>query len=195
MSLPALASLPAALSPLALRAEQSLQHAFAELSSEAAAAFAGWPRARVEALQRVGAASDFVVQQGLRDPQMLLDLAASGELERSLGAGELRGQLALALEACADDDELGRRLRRYRNRQQLRIIWRDISRQADLIETCRDLSDLADACIDLIKDVGADRMSFGDNDFQCQHDARHLATGGALAYRNLRSSCMGLDRD
>ena len=149
MSLPALASLPAALSPLALRAEQSLQHAFAELSSEAAAAFAGWPRSRVEALQRVGAASDFVVQQGLRDPQMLLDLAASGELERSLGAGELRGQLALALETCADDDELGRRLRRYRNRQQLRIIWRDISRQADLIETCRDLSDLADACIDL----------------------------------------------
>src|SRR3989338_1799355 len=149
MSLPALASLPAALSPLALRAEQSLQHAFAELSSEAAAAFAGWPRARVAALQRVGAASDFVVQQGLRDPQMLLALAASGELERSLGAGELRGQLAQALEECADDDELGRRLRRFRNRQQLRIIWRDISRQADLIETCRDLSDLADACIDL----------------------------------------------
>ncbi|MGY8828597.1 MAG: hypothetical protein ACKVIS_03440, partial [Pseudomonadales bacterium] len=60
MSLPALASLPAALSPLALRAEQSLQHAFAGLSSEAAAAFAGWPSERLEALQRVGAASDFV---------------------------------------------------------------------------------------------------------------------------------------
>ena len=39
-------------------------------------------------------------------------------------------------------------MRRFRNRQQVRIIWRDISRQADLIETCRDLSDLADACID-----------------------------------------------
>ena len=149
MSLPVLASLPAALSPLALRAEQSLQQAFAGLSSEAAAAFAGWPGERLEALRRVGAASDFVVQQGLRDPQMLLDLAASGELERRLAAGELRAQLAQALTGCADDDELGRRLRRFRNRQQLRIIWRDISRQADLIETCRDLSDLADACIDL----------------------------------------------
>ncbi len=149
MSLPALASLPAALSPLAVRAEQSLQQAFAGLSSEAATAFATWPAERLEAQRRVGAASEFVLQQGLRDPQMLLDLAASGELERSLASGELRGQLAQALAECADEDELARRLRRYRNRQQLRIIWRDISRQADLIETCRDLSDLADACIDL----------------------------------------------
>src|SRR3990167_5823961 len=149
MSLPALASLPAALAHLVPRAEQFLQQAFAALGGESAAAFSGWPSERLAAWQRVAAASDFVVQQGARDPQMLLALAASGELERSLGAGELRCQLARVLEDCADDDELGRRLRRFRNRQQLRIIWRDISRQADLIETCRDLSDLADACIDL----------------------------------------------
>ncbi|HEX5841732.1 MAG TPA: bifunctional [glutamate--ammonia ligase]-adenylyl-L-tyrosine phosphorylase/[glutamate--ammonia-ligase] adenylyltransferase [Pseudomonas sp.] len=149
MSLPALASLPALLAPLALRAEQSVQQACTALSAEAAAQFAAWPQARSEALRRVGAASDFVVQHGLRDPQMLLDLAASGELERRLGAGEMREQLATHLLECASEDELARRLRRFRNRQQLRIIWRDISRQADLVETCRDLSDLADACIDL----------------------------------------------
>ena len=100
-------------------------------------------------MQRVTAASDFVMQQGLRDPQMLLDLAASGELERRLGAGELRGQLAEQLSECTDENALARCLRRFRNRQQVRIIWRDVSRQADLVETCRDLSDLADACIDL----------------------------------------------
>lgn len=149
MSLPALASLPALLAPLALRAEQSVQQACTALSAEAAAQFAAWPQARSEALRRVGAASDFVVQQGVRDPQMLLELAASGELERRLGAGEMREQLAAHLLECASEDELARRLRRFRNRQQLRIIWRDISRQADLVETCRDLSDLADACIDL----------------------------------------------
>jgi glutamate-ammonia-ligase adenylyltransferase len=149
MSLPTLASLPAALCPLTLRAEQSLQQAFSELSSEATAAFAGWPTERVEALQRVATASDFVVQQSARDPQMLLDLAASGQLERTLGAGEMRLQLIEALAECADENDLAQRLRRFRNRQQLRIIWREISRQADLIETCRDLSNLADACIDL----------------------------------------------
>jgi [glutamine synthetase] adenylyltransferase / [glutamine synthetase]-adenylyl-L-tyrosine phosphorylase len=149
MSLPVLASLPAALEPLALRAEQSLQQAVDALSSEARQQFAAWPAGRRALLRRVGAASDFVVQQGLRDPQMLLELAASGELERSLQAGEMRAQLAERLAECGDEDELGRRLRRFRNRQQLRIIWRDLSRQADLIETCRDLSEMADICIDL----------------------------------------------
>jgi glutamate-ammonia-ligase adenylyltransferase len=149
MSLPALASLPAALFPLTSRAEQFLRQAFTELSSEAATAFANWPSERIEVLQRVASASDFVVHQSARDPQMLLDLAASGQLERTMGACEMRLQLIEALAECADEDELAQRLRRFRNRQQLRIIWRDISRQADLIETCRDLSDLADACIDL----------------------------------------------
>lgn len=149
MSLPVLASLPAALEPLALRAEQSLQQAVDALSSEAQGQFAAWPVARRALLRRVGAASDFVVQQGLRDPQMLLELAASGELERPLQAGEMRAQLAARLVDCADEEELGRRLRRFRNRQQLRIIWRDLSRQADLVETCRDLSEMADICIDL----------------------------------------------
>jgi len=149
MSLPVLASLPAALEPLALRAEQSLQQAVDALSSEAQGQFAAWPAERRALLRRVGAASDFVVQQGLRDPQMLLELAASGELERPLQTGEMRAQLAERLAECGDEDELGRRLRRFRNRQQLRIIWRDLSRQADLIETCRDLSEMADICIDL----------------------------------------------
>ena len=149
MSLPVLASLPAALEPLALRAEQSLQQAVDALSSEAQGQFAAWPAERRALLRRVGAASDFVVQQGLRDPQMLLELAASGELERPLQTGEMRAQLAERLAECSDEDELGRRLRRFRNRQQLRIIWRDLSRQADLIETCRDLSEMADICIDL----------------------------------------------
>ncbi|SDF88604.1 bifunctional [glutamate--ammonia ligase]-adenylyl-L-tyrosine phosphorylase/[glutamate--ammonia-ligase] adenylyltransferase [Phytopseudomonas seleniipraecipitans] len=149
MSLPALVSLPAILAPLAQRAEQSLHQALHELSAQAAADFAAWPPLLKEQLQRVAAASDFVTQQGVRDPQMLLYLAASGELERRLAPGELREQLAQLLSECDDENDLARSLRRFRNRQQLRIIWRDVSRQADLVETCRDLSDLADACIDL----------------------------------------------
>ncbi|QLC73519.1 bifunctional [glutamate--ammonia ligase]-adenylyl-L-tyrosine phosphorylase/[glutamate--ammonia-ligase] adenylyltransferase [Pseudomonas sp. LPB0260] len=149
MSLPVLVSLPASLDSLALRAEQSLRAVLADLGTAAEARFDAWPQARRDAWRRVSAASDFVLQQALRDPLMLLELADSGELERSLSAGELRAQLVVALDGCADEDELGQRLRRFRNRQQLRIIWRDIGRQADLQETCRDLSDLADACIDL----------------------------------------------
>ena len=134
MSLPPLAALPAPLQALAERAATLLP--------------ADWPAPRAEALRRLCALSDFVFEQAVRDPGLLPALGASGELERRFAAGELRAQLQALLQGCADEDELGRRLRRFRNRQQLRIIWRDLTRQADLGETCGDLSDLADACID-----------------------------------------------
>ncbi|WP_122711231.1 bifunctional [glutamate--ammonia ligase]-adenylyl-L-tyrosine phosphorylase/[glutamate--ammonia-ligase] adenylyltransferase [Pseudomonas viridiflava] len=149
MSLPLLADFPAILLPLITRAQQTFRTALADLSVDALAYFEAWPESRRLAFDRVCAASDFVTEQICRDPRMLLDMADSGELERSFSAGELRGQIADALSTATTDDELGRNLRRQRMRHQVRIIWRDLTRQADLIETCRDLSDMADACIDL----------------------------------------------
>ncbi|PHN57304.1 bifunctional [glutamate--ammonia ligase]-adenylyl-L-tyrosine phosphorylase/[glutamate--ammonia-ligase] adenylyltransferase [Pseudomonas viridiflava] len=149
MSLPLLADFPAILLPLITRAQQTFRTALADLSAEALASFDAWPESRRLAFDRVCAASDFVTEQICRDPRMLLDMADAGELERSFSAGELRGQIANALGTATTDDELGRNLRRQRMRHQVRIIWRDLTRQADLIETCRDLSDMADACIDL----------------------------------------------
>ncbi|WP_122564494.1 bifunctional [glutamate--ammonia ligase]-adenylyl-L-tyrosine phosphorylase/[glutamate--ammonia-ligase] adenylyltransferase [Pseudomonas viridiflava] len=149
MSLPLLADFPAILLPLITRAQQTFRTALADLSVDALASFEAWPESRRLAFDRVCAASDFVTEQICRDPRMLLDLADSGELERSFSTGELRGQIADALSTATTDDELGRNLRRQRMRHQVRIIWRDLTRQADLIETCRDLSDMADACIDL----------------------------------------------
>ncbi|WP_122755515.1 bifunctional [glutamate--ammonia ligase]-adenylyl-L-tyrosine phosphorylase/[glutamate--ammonia-ligase] adenylyltransferase [Pseudomonas viridiflava] len=149
MSLPLLADFPAILLPLITRAQQTFRTALADLSVYALASFEAWPESRRLAFDRVCAASDFVTEQICRDPRMLLDMADSGELERSFSAGELRGQIADALSTATTDDELGRNLRRQRMRHQVRIIWRDLTRQADLIETCRDLSDMADACIDL----------------------------------------------
>ncbi len=149
MSLPLLAELPAVLLPLVTRAGQSWRTALDSLADEARRQFQAWPEARLSAFDRVCAASDFVADQVSRDPLMLLDLAESGELERSFAPGELLGQIANAVIQAASDDELGRNLRRQRTRQQVRIIWRDLTRQADLVETCRDLSDMADGCIDL----------------------------------------------
>jgi glutamate-ammonia-ligase adenylyltransferase len=149
MSLPSLADLPAILLPLVTRAQQSFRTSLAALPDDAAAAFDRWPEAYRRAFDRVCAASDFVTEQVCRDPQMLLELADSGELERSFAPGELRGQLAAALAQATTEDELGRNLRRQRTRQQVRIIWRDLTRQADLVQTCRDLSEMADASIDL----------------------------------------------
>ena len=55
----------------------------------------------------------------------------SGSL--SFAPGELCRQVADAVQAAATDDELARALRRQRTRQQVRIIWRDLNRQADLV--------------------------------------------------------------
>ena len=102
-----------------------------------------------EPFLRACRASDFVSDQMQRDSEGFVSLFASGALDRSMGKGELRLLLEDALQGCASEDALMRTLRQFRNRQQVRIIWRDVNRTADLAETCRDLSDLADACIDL----------------------------------------------
>ncbi|AZF24672.1 bifunctional [glutamate--ammonia ligase]-adenylyl-L-tyrosine phosphorylase/[glutamate--ammonia-ligase] adenylyltransferase [Pseudomonas sp. R2-60-08W] len=146
MSLPTLAELPAILLPYASRAEQSFRDAVAALDDDHG--LSGWTPQRWADFARVCAASDFVIEQSVRDPLMLLELVAWGELDRGFAPGELCGQIAGAVQQAETEDELGRVLRRQRTRQQVRIIWRDLTRQADLVQTCRDLSDMADACID-----------------------------------------------
>ncbi|MFX5929714.1 hypothetical protein ABTF04_18040, partial [Acinetobacter baumannii] len=131
MSLPSLANLPATLLPAAERAGTALRSAVAALDAAALARLEAWPEERLEDFRRVAAASDFVAEQAVRDPAMLLELAERGELENPHAPGELRSQLQARLEDCADEDELGRRLRRFRTRQQLRIIWRDLTRRAE----------------------------------------------------------------
>ena len=146
MSLPTLAELPAILLPFASRAEQSFRDAVAALDDDHG--LSAWTPQRWADFARVCAASDFVIEQSVRDPLMLLELVAWGELDRGFAPGELCGQIAGAVQQAETEDELGRVLRRQRTRQQVRIIWRDLTRQADLVQTCRDLSDMADASID-----------------------------------------------
>lgn len=145
MRLPLPSDLPATLQPLVARNQQFISDAVAthpELDLQA------WSPLHRQQFDQVAAASDFVLGLVRREPAMLFGLLASGELDRRYAAGELRGHIAAAAQAAQSEDELARNLRRERNRQQLRIIWRDITRQAELGETCRDLSDLADAAID-----------------------------------------------
>src|ERR1044072_821148 len=97
-------------------------------------------------LPRVWACSEFVATAFLRAPALLSELTRSGELlaratDDSI-ANELRQRVSGANEAEAMES-----LRRFRKRHTVRIAWRDIAGWADLDETLRDLSALADACI------------------------------------------------
>ena len=96
---------------------------------------------------RVWEASEFVALSAARYPETFAELAASGDLARTYAPGDLDGRLAATLEGVADESALLPALRRFRRREQTRIIWRDIGGLAPLEETLEDLSALADCCI------------------------------------------------
>jgi len=132
-----------------LALQQKAQREWSRALQEQQISEPDWSATRYQTFIRVCTLSDFVLNQAIRHPQMLIDLVASGELESKLLLSNMRQQLSEQLQHCADESELLLQLRKYRNRQQVRIIWRDLMRQAQLDETCRELSALADSCIDL----------------------------------------------
>ena len=99
-------------------------------------------------LPQVLAGSDYVAEQLRRDPLMAWHLLEDERLLRPLVEGEMREMLQHELQELNSEEELAQRLRRFRQAQQVRIIWRDLTRMAALLETTRDLSDMADTCID-----------------------------------------------
>ncbi len=104
--------------------------------------------ARTQAARvKVWDGSEYVALSAARQPQMLAELLADGDLDRAYPAGELEQRLGVALDGVAAEPDLHTRLRRFRRRQMVRIIWRDLAGWADLDETLEDLSALADACI------------------------------------------------
>jgi len=100
------------------------------------------------AAARVLALSDFVARTVGAHPELLTDLVGSGDLVRGRARDELHAAVTAALADCADEVALKSALRRVRNREMVRIAWRDLAGWADLDETLATLSALADACID-----------------------------------------------
>ena len=98
--------------------------------------------------------SDFVAQHMLRFPEDFTGLTAQGLLQRARDLDEMASELQEWISPCEDEESLGAALRRFRNREMLRIIWRDLADLAPLHETLAELSELADCCIR----AGLDRL-------------------------------------
>ncbi len=99
-------------------------------------------------LATVLATSAFVCQQFERQPQMLLGLLRSGDLHQAYSASRWTQKLEALVASIDSEEQLSLGLRRIRNREQCRIIWRDFNRLAALAETTGDLSAMADSCIE-----------------------------------------------
>jgi glutamate-ammonia-ligase adenylyltransferase len=104
------------------------------------------PAARA-GLERVQALSPFAADILARYPALLDELRDGGRLARASAPGELAALLAARLDGVAGDDDFLHRLRLFRHRELVRVIWRDLNEGADVTESLRDLSDLADAAI------------------------------------------------
>ncbi|MGI9304098.1 MAG: bifunctional [glutamate--ammonia ligase]-adenylyl-L-tyrosine phosphorylase/[glutamate--ammonia-ligase] adenylyltransferase [Gammaproteobacteria bacterium] len=97
--------------------------------------------ARRDEILRVWAASPFVATSCLRNPDLLRELIQTGALDSQAAS------TATELSKAEDENAMMHRLRRLRQREMVRIAWRDIAGRASLDETLLALSSLARTCV------------------------------------------------
>ncbi len=102
-------------------------------------------------LHKVWIASDYAAGLCLTDPDLLHDLLQAGDLDNSYRNWAAHLSKFLARRPPSSDADrqaqLRHALRSFRKREWLRILWRDITGQATVMDTCRELSELADVCV------------------------------------------------
>ncbi|HEY5810098.1 MAG TPA: bifunctional [glutamate--ammonia ligase]-adenylyl-L-tyrosine phosphorylase/[glutamate--ammonia-ligase] adenylyltransferase, partial [Povalibacter sp.] len=108
-------------------------------------------------LEHVWACSEFIATCCLRDPELLQSLVTSGTLQQRAATEWIARDLD-SIGPGTSEAEWMERLRRFRRRHMVRIAWRDIAGWADLDETLRDLSMLADTCIEFAYRLAYDAL-------------------------------------
>ncbi len=121
-------------------------------------------------LERVFTASEFVAEAAIREPALLTDLTAGGELGRARAGGEIRAGAMALLEAGNDEAGFMDSLRRLRRREMVRIAWRDLTGAAPMTEVLKELSDLADAAIE-------SALAFASHALAARYGQPHSTTG------------------
>ena len=99
-------------------------------------------------LPKVWAASPFIADHCVRRPALLRQLVESGRLLKPRQDGEYEQLLAELLAPIETEAALMAVLRQFRNREMVRIAWRDIAGWAPLNETLTDVSLLAETCVE-----------------------------------------------
>ena len=102
----------------------------------------------LQQLANIWAGSDFAAEQCIRHPELVFQWLDNPELLLHFDPELHHVQLSERVQAIHSETELMNVLRVYRNREMVRIIWRDLNRIATLQQTTADLSAMADACVD-----------------------------------------------
>ncbi len=91
--------------------------------------------------------SPFVSKSCLRDPHIFCDLLVTGDLFKGYHKNDFHKSSRKFLSEVKDERGLSSQLRRFRRREMIRIAWRDLAGWASLDETMRDLTLLAETCL------------------------------------------------
>ena len=104
-------------------------------------------RISIKEIRRIFSFSEFISRTCISRPDIFSDLLTSGDLLRPYNHEEYEKRVRLALMEAMDDESIGRALRKLRQREMVRIAFRDLSGYASLTETMWALSAFADACV------------------------------------------------
>ena len=111
----------------------------------------------VDTLKSVFFFSDFVATSCIRNPEMLAEMVANGDLEKQYSVDEYDTRLKESLSKIAEtikrdksqnlDSTIKHHLRELRQHEMVRIAFRDLSGFAGLSDTMTELSAFADRCL------------------------------------------------
>lgn len=105
------------------------------------------PQAELPEMGMIWACSEFVARQCIRRPGMVDELVTEG-LEAGRSAEDYQQLVAQAIDAAGPTDEgLMRALRLLRQKEMVRIAWRDLAGLAEVEPVLHELSDFAEAMI------------------------------------------------
>ncbi len=106
-------------------------------------------------LQRVCIASEFVAQSIIKEPAIAVQVFNNRNSDHRDYKGALDNVLSPLIERSFGqaEAELKSLLRQFHRRQFVEILWRDSCAHCDVFETCRQMSDLADASLQASLDL------------------------------------------
>jgi len=124
-----------------------------EKARERLAAHDGW--ARIEGLDqkvagnldRVLVCSEYAADVMARYPQAFAELVESGRIHKVLEGNELEIEFLAGAQDNETENQFMRRLRIFRHREMIRIVFRDLAGWSDTRGMLADLSALADTCV------------------------------------------------
>ena len=137
---PQLEQLPKALHPLLQQNWDQVAPVLEQIKSS--------PTSFADDLTRALTGSTFVAEQLSRNPEMLPELLTSGDLYSTYEYDHYQNSLKSLFAPLETEEQLHKTVRCFRQREQVRLIWRDLNRFSDMRTTTRELSWLADACVE-----------------------------------------------